>query len=318
MPRTAIHWFTHAAAAAALSATATTAVGCKVLDKLAGGVSAPSADLNRLDLVKSPSINRLLSYSCYEYVDASGTTCALAGWDSKPEKSKMLFSFDIVFDLYNPNSAFAIPLIELLLGLNVFEDENLGAVCVSFCDPAQEDCTPNTNAEGACEVDENTTEVDEASDVIPTVDDLMELADEAVEGNIGDNWDWKVIPRYEENSCSAQACTEDVRDDGTYMCCGGECTLLEPGCSVGKGDNGKTCALCEGHVEAHVQFDFDIDTMLGLAERLLMDAVGDFIAGRNVKVKVPYAADGTLFFDVPKMGRYAFGYGPLEEEWVVQ
>ena len=32
------------------------------------------------------------------------------------------------------------------LGLAVFEDDDLGAMCISFCDPDQEDCTPSTDA----------------------------------------------------------------------------------------------------------------------------------------------------------------------------
>jgi hypothetical protein len=87
------------------------------------------------------------------------------------------------------------------------------------------------------------------------------------------------------------------------------------GCEVGENNRGKTCAMCEGHTEAHIQFDFNIDVFLGLMETLVVDAANDFLSGRNVKLKIPYTMDGTLFFDIPTLGRKALGFGPWDDDW---
>lgn len=312
----------HAASALLLAAAALPLSSCDALQQvLEEGVQAPTSGLSRVDLTQSPSLNQLLSYSCHTYLSGSSSACALAGWNNPPAKSAMQFSFDIVFDLYNPNSAIPIPLVELLMGFSVFEDQNLGAVCVSFCDPEAEDCdSAGQNVEGACEMDDETTEVDEASDLVPTVDDLLDLASDVASGD-ADNWAFRVIPTKSAADCqpASATCTEETEGDETLLCCDGECApLAHDECAVIEKGNGQTCAECDGHVEAHIAFDFNIDTMLGLFERLLVNAVEDAIAGRNVNLDIPYTTNGTLFFDVPNMGRYAVGYGPFGDTWEIR
>ena len=230
------------------------------------GIKAPSALLDRVDLVDSPTLNQVLAWSCFEYIGA--TACQVAGYDSQPSDSKMTFSFDIVFDLTNENENIPIPLIETLLGVTVYDATNLGSICVSYCDPEAEDCTPSINAEGACEIDDNTTEVDEPSDLVPTVDDLIALASDVVAGDF---------------------------DNGSFR-------VVQPGETL----------------ETHLQFDLAPASMMQLGEQMLTDAVTDALAGKNVKIEVPYTMEGTLFFDVPDMGRYAIGYGPWADVWPVK
>lgn len=236
--------------------------GCAVAAKL--GVVAPNASLNSVNLLKSPSVNKMLNWSCFEYFSSSA--CAVAGYDNKPARDSMRFSFDIVFDLDNDNK-FAIPLVEVLLGVAVFDDNNLGAVCISFCDPEAEDCTPTTDAEGACDA-EGAKDVQSASDIIPTKEELLEIATDVASGTTDDNWDFRRIP-------------------------------------------------AKGSTEAHIQFDFDIGVMLGILEDLFEEAIDDAIAGRNINWDIPYTMDGSVFFDVPEMGNYAVGFGPIDDTWVV-
>lgn len=285
---------------------------CDTLSNLLN-VEEPWAALSVIDLVRSPSTNEMLAWACYEYIGSS-TTCGAVGYSSQPSNSDMIVSFDVVFDLFNPNEEFSIPLLEMLLGMTVYEGTNLGAVCVSFCDPDDPDCTGETNAEGGCAAADGAKGLE---DFEPTVDDLVDLAEDLVSGDVTDNWDWRVIPAYYEDQCvtGANDCTEETNGDVTQMCCDGECTDLEPGCSVGSGDGGSTCALCDGYTEAHINFNFGVDTMLDLSEDLLSDALEDVLAGRSVKLKVPYTAEGSLFFDVPDMGTFAQGFGPFEDEW---
>lgn len=241
--------------------------GCDLLTEVAKStdVSAPEASLNRVEQTDGPTNEQSLSWICYEFL--SDTTCQLAGWDSQPSDAAMRLSFDLVFDLNNPNDTIPIPLVEILLGINVIDNTNLGSVCISFCDPDDATCEPGVNVEGACEVDDETVDVKEPQDLIPTVDDLVGLAEAIAEGEV-DNSDFRVIP---------------------------------PGETM----------------EGHVQFNLEIGTTYRLMENVVNDAIDDFIARRAVQVDIPYTVDGSLFFDVPELGRYAVGFGPFSDSWPV-
>jgi len=238
--------------------------GCEVLGDIADGVEPPTASLERVDLVHAPEAMELAAWQCHESFDDFFCQGDLS---DKPKKSNLLYSFDLVFDLGNPNDKLPIPLVELLLGMDVYEGNNLGRACVSFCDPDEETCAPGIDAEGACQADE-ADDVDSFEDIIPTVDDLVGIG-EAVMANDVDNGDWRWVN-------------------------GGE------------------------SVEAHIQFDLDAGVMLDLGDELINDALDDVLSGRNIKLEVPYAADGSVFFDVPELGRKAIGFGPTENTWVVQ
>lgn len=240
--------------------------GCDVLTDVANGVKAPRAELNRVDLVHAPTTNQLLSSECTPLLGAG--FCDSLGLPPQPPESKLVYSFDLVFDLSNPNPDLPIPLVEVLVGMNVFDLDNLGTACISFCDPDDEACVPARNAEGACEVDES-EEVKGPEDLVPTVDDLLGLTEDVISGETDDNGDWRYIP--------------------------------------GKGE-----------IEGHIQFDLSAAIMLDLADVLLEEALNDFIDGRQVKVEVPYTTEGTVFFDVPQMGRHAVGFGPWDDAWVLQ
>lgn len=244
--------------------------GCDVIEDIKNGVKPPDAQLNRVDLIHAPKVDELLSWQCLELAgsDPFATQgCGLAGLDDKPKLADLTYSFDLVFDLSNPNESLPIPLIEALLGMNVYDAQNLGSVCISFCDPEEEDCAPAANAEDACRVEES-DEVKGPEDLVPTVDDLIGISEDALEGNL-DNGDWRWI------------------------------------------EGGET-------VETHLRFDLFADVMLDLADELLTDAVNDVLSGRRVEVEVPYAADGTVFFDVPELGRKAIAFGPTENTWILE
>ena len=208
----------------------------------------------------------LVAWQCAETLGA--VTCEGLGLPPKPGPKKLTYSFNLVFDVGNPNPSLPIPLVEALVGMNVFDTSNLGTACIRFCDPDDETCEPAINPEGACEVDD-ARNVKGPEDLVPTVDDLIDLARDEVTGQAGDNGDWRVIP-------------------------GGE------------------------SVEAHIQFDMSADVMLSLANLLIEDALNDVLDGRTVRVEVPYTTEGTLFFDAPRLGRYATGFGPWEDQWVLQ
>lgn len=298
------------------------ASGCGVVEEIRKGtlkVSAPTGGLRTVELVTAPTAQDMFSWSCFEY-GGDEFTCGLLGFDAKPKRKDMGFGFDLVFDLFNPNSAFPIPLVDLLLGINVYDDQNLGVICVSFCDPdSGEDCTADGGAEDACAVDD-AEEIKGIDDFIPDVDDLLELGGDIIDGEFDDNFAFRVIPAYSEGQChpAKDECFEGDLDGEPALCCGDTCEVLAPGCSVGENENGKTCALCEGHVEAHVQFDMDIDSMLSILETLFLDIVDGVLDGQAVSLAIPYDVEGTLFFDVPQLGRKLVGFGPFEDEWTFE
>lgn len=170
-----------------LSSLSVGMTGCDTVKGVAEvlGIRMPSVSLDRVDLIDGPSATQALSWSCFEFVGFC------PGLD-EPSESELEMSFDLVFEMTNENDAFPIPLVEILLGLAVFEDDDLGAMCISFCDPDQEDCTPSTDAEGACDVDSADT-VDGASDLVPNASDLASLATDGFDDDIG-NGDFRVIP----------------------------------------------------------------------------------------------------------------------------
>jgi hypothetical protein len=245
-------------------------LGCAVLggcEQLEGilDVQAPKAALNRLDLVKNPTVNQMAGWGCEEILGE--LFCENTLGLNTPNKNQMQFSFDIVFDLTNPNDNLPIPLVETLLGFTAFDAANLGSICVSFCDPEVEDCDPTVNAVGACDP-KGANDVDSPADLIPTVEDLLELGEAVAEGEL-DNGDWRVI----------------------------------------KG--GQT-------LESHIQFDLGIDPFLDIADELIEQAVDDAVDGRKIVLDIPFTAEGTLFFDVPELGREAIGFGPFDDVWTLK
>jgi hypothetical protein len=191
-PRRSTHALRTLGAGTLLACIGLGSVGCEDVLK---NVKAPDALLDRIDLLEAPSANKLARYACHEWVGNSSVCEATLG--SKPKKSNMRFSFDVVFDLNNPNKNFPIPLVEMLLAMNVYPDDtnqDLGAVCVSFCDAGDSSCTPDADAQAACDLS-SATQVDTVSDVVPSVDDMIELATDVANGETDNSYEFQYIPK---------------------------------------------------------------------------------------------------------------------------
>ncbi|MEZ4471348.1 MAG: hypothetical protein R3F60_11215 [bacterium] len=243
--------------------------GCP-LGSSAGGITPepPTAELKEVNLTARPTNNELASYYCHDLVGGNAVTDGVCRgfFGREPDKLQLIFSFELVFDLGNPNE-FVVPLVDLLLALDVFEGEDtaqLGAVCVSFCDPEAEDCVQE--GEEACRSPDK--DVQGIEDFVPTVEDLIRIAVEAANGTLDTNLSFRYIPAAE---------------------------------------NGVA-----GHTEARIRFDLGVDAVLGILEKVAMDSTDDFLDGRAPSFDIPYKARGSVFFDVPVLGRYALSYGPLD------
>ena len=297
---------------------------CDALEGLEGAVDEtpqpPTAEFNRLDLTARPSNDQLGAWFCVDLAPdlplISERDLCIDFFGPVPEKTDLKFSFDLVFDLGNPNG-FPIPLVELLLALSVFEgadQSELGAICVSFCDPEQGTC-PDQGAEACRPADK---EINGIEDFIPTTDELLEIARQAITGELfeDENLQFRYIPGRESSECrpASDGCAAcDTEDGGRAMCCGEETIpLAGANCRVGEDDEGQTCQVCDGGLEAHIRFDLDLDTTLDVLEVVATDSVEALIVGDAPSFDIPYKILGTLFFDVPVLGRFAIEFGPVE------
>lgn len=264
---------------------------CPLLDGSGGGgvvPDPPSAGLTAVVLVERPTNNQLASWFCHDLAGNStlaGVGCETA-FGPQPRKPQMKFVFDTRFELSNTNG-FPIPLVEILLGFNVFQGQDqqeLGAICVSFCDPDAEDCDLE-RADACRPADKNIRGIE---DFVPTVDDLITIANRAVNGDLfaDDNLRFRVIP-----SASAENCSE--------------------------GETPNANGECPGVVEASVRFELGIEAMLNILATLVGSSVDALITGGDIAFTIPYSALGTLFFDVPVLGRFAVEFGPLEGVWEI-
>lgn len=275
---------------------------------------APTAQFVGVELVSRPTSKQLGSFYCVDLVGK--TPCGFVGLGNAPRKTDLRFSFETVFELGNANT-FPVPLVEMLLALTVFEggdQAELGALCVSFCDPeAEGDCEPNRP--DACRADQAVSSLE---DFVPTVDQLIELAVKAATGELfDDNLGFRFIPARQAARCMAAEEGCEARDEGgvASLCCGDECTPLGTNCFVRENDAGETCEMCPGRIEARIRFDLDLDTMVNVLGELASQSLDELAAGRSPTFDIPYSALGSLFFDVPVLGRFALDFGPLADTW---
>jgi hypothetical protein len=155
---------------------------------------APTASLKTIELTKRPTNSELTGYYCDDLAGGNflAESACVAAFGDPPSKSALQFGFVTIFELENTND-FPIPMVEVLLALDVFEGSDqaeLGAVCISFCNPESEACAP---PDAPCRVDD--PEVRDLATFEPTVEDFIELAAAAVTGELfEDNNQFRFIP----------------------------------------------------------------------------------------------------------------------------
>lgn len=259
-----------AAKAAFWLAVIASTTGCEVLDDILGGgdgddplIQGPTGELVSVQLASAPNVLQVLAWQCDE-LDL-GLACLAIG--PRPTSDQLAFEFDLNFDIENPNLTIPIPLVETLLGITVFDTTNLGAVCISLCDPEDTSCEAQADQAGACDV-EGSPEVLGPDDLVPTVPGLVSLIRGA--------------------------------GDGTYV-------------------NDQWRLLLAGDT-TRVTFNFQLapQGLLELGENLITDALED-LQGANVpELEIPFTTEGTLFFDVPSVGKRSVGFGPFADRWMLE
>lgn len=298
---------------------ATTLMGCELLSGGSGSALdpvPPTASLRTVELSARPTNSNLAAYFCNDYgegIPFAQDACA-GFFGAVPAKADIKFSFETVFDLGNANE-FPIPTVEMLLGLDVFPGTNvaeLGAVCVSFCDPEREACEEMPPGSGCQPPDKNVNDIE---DFVPTVEDFIRIGASIAAGNdlIDDNILFRVIPSVQKTGCSARSEAREV-DGQNFLCDGDDCQAVEPGCRVTT-SGGQTCSVCPGQLEARIRFDLGLDPMLKVLDGVLGDSTDQLLGGNSPSFDIPYDARGSLFFDIPILGRHALGYGPLGGVW---
>jgi hypothetical protein len=115
---------------------------CELANSLGQSAKMPTITYKQTSLVKSPSAKKVGHYFC-------GSLCGSA----VPLKEDLQFDFETTFSLQNPNDV-AIPTLAMLLAVNLYPDDasvaDLGAVCVSFCDPSDPSCQGGAS-QSACD-----------------------------------------------------------------------------------------------------------------------------------------------------------------------
>lgn len=71
------------------------------------------------------------------------------------------------------------------------------------------------------------------------------------------------------------------------------------------------------NIELSVVFGLDVDTVLDLLVHLAEQAGSSLLSGKSLEFDIPYAARGSLFLDVPILGRQALGFGPYDDTWKI-
>lgn len=312
---------------AALAFAACDPTGSSLVEE---GPKAPyfAADLG-VDLIESPENATLANFYCRDLL--TDFVCDLVFDDPPVKKETLKFSFETVFKLGNPNT-FSVPLVELLVALDVFEGERqaeLAALCISFCDPSAEACEAKPPAEACKDAGNRTLE-----DIVPTIDDLIELARGAADGTLDDNLKFRVIPARDYQRCRPVGVSCELCGDGpdpaadqdagtgappsrsqTICCDDAEPLELSPKCRLAENDQGQSCELCDGEVESRVRFDLGVDAITSILSEVAKDAADAIAEGELPSFDIPYTIRGTVFFDVPVLGRFAFDFGPFSSTW---
>ncbi len=79
----------------------------------------------------------------------------------------------------------------------------------------------------------------------------------------------------------------------------------------------KSTIAARGDVRLDLAFVLGIDQALRVLEKATRRAVDELLAGRQMVLDIPVSAQGTVFVQLPAVGRLGVGFGPLQTVWHV-
>ncbi|MBT9558080.1 MAG: hypothetical protein IV100_18750 [Myxococcales bacterium] len=75
-------------------------------------------------------------------------------------------------------------------------------------------------------------------------------------------------------------------------------------------------ATTEGF-EIRIRFSLGLEAMLDILIEAAKGLVDQFMADRPLQLEIPYSVKGTIWFEIPLLGRVAIGYGAYENVWII-
>ncbi len=79
----------------------------------------------------------------------------------------------------------------------------------------------------------------------------------------------------------------------------------------------KSTIAAGGDVSLDLSFALGIDQALSVFEKTALTYVEDQLAGRSTSLTVPVSTEGTVYFQLPLLGRIGVDFGPLSSSWRV-
>lgn len=69
--------------------------------------------------------------------------------------------------------------------------------------------------------------------------------------------------------------------------------------------------------EIRARFSLGLEAMLDILIKVAPQLVDKFLNNQPLNLEIPYMVRGTLWFEIPLLGRVALGYGAFEDVWVI-
>jgi hypothetical protein len=118
---------------------------------------------------------------------------------------------------------------------------------------------------------------------------------------------------------ACQASTRDIRSLSDF---GNAVTnlLIAEGVAVAFGQKPSFVApsvSAAAELEVGVRFSFGPEQLLGVLKQLAVQSKDQLARGALPTFTVPFAVEGTIWFDAGSIGRLAVGYGPVSGTWVL-
>jgi len=70
--------------------------------------------------------------------------------------------------------------------------------------------------------------------------------------------------------------------------------------------------------EVNVRFSLGVNAMIDIMRHFVEQLVQDFYTGKKLTFEIPISVRGTLWFEIPYLGRVALKYGPIEDTWLLE